>query len=97
MCEYIYLLQEREFIKSNENVYKIGKTKQENLKRIGNYPIGTILLFQIICNDCDTNEKELIKIFRNKYESRKDIGNEYFKGNYNDMIDDIYSYIRNTN
>lgn len=35
MCstQYIYLLQEREFIKTNENIYKIGKTKQENCKR----------------------------------------------------------------
>jgi len=32
MTEYIYLLQTREFIKTNENIYKIGKTKQENLK-----------------------------------------------------------------
>ena len=29
---YIYLLQEREFLKTNENIYKIGKTMQENLK-----------------------------------------------------------------
>ena len=35
--EYIYLLQEREFIKTNEPIYKIGKTKQECLKRIINY------------------------------------------------------------
>ena len=24
--EYIYLLKEREFIKTNENIYKVGKT-----------------------------------------------------------------------
>jgi len=34
MIGYIYLLQEREFIKTKENIYKLGKTKQENLKRI---------------------------------------------------------------
>lgn len=35
---YIYLLQEREFIKTNENVYKVGMTKKENHKRFNQYP-----------------------------------------------------------
>jgi len=93
MSEYIYLLQEREFIKTTEPIYKIGKSKQENLKRICNYPNGTKLLFQIICKNCDTLEKDLIKIFKNKYELQKDIGNEYFKGDYNEMIKDIFKLI----
>ena len=91
---YIYLLQEREFLKTNENIYKIGKTKQENLKRLCNYPNGTQLIFQIICNNCDIIEKQLINTFREKYLLQKDIGNEYFKGNYKDMIDDIYNHIK---
>ena len=93
MAEYIYLMQEREFIKTKENIYKIGKTKQENLKRIGNYDNGSILIIQIKCNDCDKSEKKLITLFKEKYELQKDIGNEYFKGNCNDMRDDIYNYI----
>ncbi len=97
MTEYIYLLQTREFIKTNENIYKIGKTKQENLKRIGNYDNGTILICQFKCNDCDKIERELIKLFREKYELQKDIGNEYFKGKCDDMRDDIYNYIKNEN
>ena len=95
MTEYIYLLQEREFIKTNENIYKIGKTKQENLKRIGNYDNGSILICQFRCNDCNKLEKELKTLFREKYDLQKDIGNEYFKGNCDDMRDDIYNYIKN--
>jgi hypothetical protein len=30
--EFIYLIKEREFIKNNEEIYKIGKTKQMALK-----------------------------------------------------------------
>lgn len=71
MTEYIYLLQEREFIKTNENIYKIGKSKQSNLKRILNYPNGTILICQHMCNDCNKLEKELIKLFIKKYELQK--------------------------
>ena len=97
MTEYIYLLKTREFIKTNENIYKIGKTKQENLKRICNYEKGSILICQFKCNNCDKLEKELIKLFREKYEIQKDIGNEYFKGNSYNMMDDIYNYIKKEN
>jgi hypothetical protein len=97
MTEYIYLIQTREFIKTKENIYKIGKTTQENLKRICSYPNGTILICQFKCNDCDKLEKELIAHFKEKYELQKDIGYEYFKGNCVDMIDDIYNHIKNEN
>jgi hypothetical protein len=62
MIGYIYLLQEREFIKTKENIYKLGKTKQENLKRIQNYPNGTKLNIQLECENCDITEKNLIII-----------------------------------
>jgi phage/plasmid-associated DNA primase len=93
--EYIYLLQEREFIKTNEPVYKIGKTTQENTARFNNYPKGSKLLFQIICNNCHNNEKEIKKSFIDKYKQRKDIGLEYFEGDYKAMIKDIFDIIFN--
>ena len=63
MSNYIYLLQEREFIKTKENIYKIGMTQCENLKRFNQYPKGSCLLFQMICDDCKTIEKSIIKKF----------------------------------
>jgi hypothetical protein len=92
---YIYLLQEREFIKTNEQIYKIGKTKQINNKRLNQYPKGSILLFQIICDNCDYVEKYLINIFKKKYKHCIDIGNEYFEGFYKEMIEIIYQNIKN--
>ena len=91
--EYIYLLQEREFIKTNEPIYKIGKTKQECLKRICNYPNGTKLLIQILCNDCDKYERLLINKFKELFIHKQEIGNEYFKGNCYKMIETIYNLI----
>ena len=95
MFNSIYLIQEREFINSDENVYKIGKTKQENLKRFKQYPKGSKLILQQICDDCDILEKELISDFKNKYIHRKDIGNEYFEGDYKEMLKDIHNKITN--
>ena len=93
MPEYIYLLQEREAIRLNEPVYKVGKTKQENLKRISSYPNGTELLIQIKCDKCDTIEKDLIKLFKEKYDQKTDMGTEYFEGDCNEMIKDIYKAV----
>jgi len=81
----------------NENIYKIGKTKQENLKRFSNYPKGSKLLLQIICNDCSYYEKQLLQKFKSNYELQLDIGYEYFKGNYKKMIKDIYEIVNDTN
>jgi hypothetical protein len=92
---YIYLLQEREFIKTNESIYKIGRTKQEHNKRLNQYPKGSILLVQIICSNCVIMEKKIITFFKEKYKHRKDIGNEYFEGNSKDMIQEINNIINN--
>ena len=89
--EYIYLLQEREFVESNRPIYKIGKTKQENISRVKQYPKGSILLYQTICSDCDKLENDLKKMFNEKYVRHLEIGNEYFEGHYNDMINDIFT------
>ena len=95
VTNYIYLLQEREFIKTNENIYKIGMTKKENYTRFNQYPNGSILLFQMICNDCKTMEKIILKTFYGNFKQRKEIGSEYFEGDYTSMIDIIYSAIKN--
>jgi len=92
---YIYLLQEREFIKTKENVYKVGRTEKENHSRFNQYPKGSVLLFQMSCNDCKSIERQIINLFKEKFIQRKDIGNEYFEGDFQLMIDIIYSTIRN--
>jgi hypothetical protein len=91
--EFIYLLQEREFIKTKEPIYKIGKTKQEKLKRIKSYPNGSELLLYTVCNNCDEIEKTIINKFKSHFIHKKEFGNEYFMGNYNDMIYLIYNII----
>ena len=92
---YIYLLYLREFIRTRENIYKIGKTTQPGGKRFSQYPKGSIMLCIIICKNCHKLEKELIKLFKGKYIFQKDYGNEYFQGDYISMITDIANAIKN--
>lgn len=101
MCEtkmttsYIYLLQEREFIKTKENVYKVGRTEKENYARFNHYPKGSVLLFQMICKNCRNIEEQTKRLLKEQFTHRKDLGNEYFEGNYKIMINIIYHLISN--
>ena len=67
MTGYIYLLQEREFISLNKKIFKLGKTKQENLKRLKQYSKGSKLIIQLQCENCDIIEKNLIIIFKESF------------------------------
>jgi hypothetical protein len=97
VSNYVYLLQEREFIKTKEPIYKVGMTTKTNLSRIKSYPKGSILLFYSICNNCKTMENNLIELFKSNFIHRKDIGSEYFEGNYKDMIHFFYQTLFNEN
>ena len=94
MVQYVYLLQEREFIKTNEKIYKIGKTKQQNHNRFTKYPKDSLLLFQMSCDNCTLIENTILSIFKNNFIQRSDIGNEYFEGDSKNMIE-IISYVVN--
>jgi hypothetical protein len=88
----IYLIIEREFLKTKENIYKIGRTSQEGLDRIKQYPKGSKLILYLESKDSLEDEKELIKIFELKYKCMRDIGREYFEDNSKNIIYDITKY-----
>ena len=83
---YVYLLREREFRKTNEDIYKIGKTTQDGLKRFNSYPNGSELILHVKVNDCHSCEKNIIDIFKKEFKQVKNIGNEYFRGNVEKMM-----------
>ena len=80
----IYLIKKD---KTNENIYKLGKSK-----KILN---GTGLLYQHDCYNCDLIEKRIINIFKNEFIHRSDIGFQYFEGNSIEMIKIINDEILN--
>lgn len=88
----LYLIWEREFLKSGEKVFKIGRT--DNIRRrLSQYPKGSRLLFSIYTPDCLTAERELIRKFKSTFKPRVDIGREYFEGESYCMIDIISEYV----
>lgn len=87
MTNYVYLLREREFIKTKEHVYKIGKTRQTPKKRLAGYPKGSEVLMFVEVKNCDTTEKLIIKTFISRFKCRRDIGTEYFEGDRDTIVD----------
>ena len=89
---HLYLIWEREFIKSGEKLFKIGRT--DNIRRrLTQYPKGSRLLFSIYTPDCLTAERELIRQFKSTFDPRTDIGREYFGGESHNMIEIIADYV----
>ena len=86
---YIYLIIEREFINSNQEIYRLGKTKKTIQALSASYPVSSRICIYILCNDYNNIEKELYKIFKENYKQRLDIGYNYFEGNSSKMKDDI--------
>tara|TARA_B100000497_G_scaffold125791_1_gene163042 strand:- start:572 stop:1048 length:477 start_codon:yes stop_codon:yes gene_type:complete len=90
---YIYLLREREFLKTNEEIYKIGKTI--NIKnRMPSYPKDSRLYLCFYCpSDIDAVEKHLISVLeRICLRKRTDIGSEYFEGDVRELMANLLDY-----
>lgn len=88
---YLYVLQEREFIRTKEPIYKVGFTKQDGFKRFNGYSKGSILHLYCRANDVINKEKKLLKILNNKFIKRSDFGNELFEGNIEEIKNTVYN------
>lgn len=53
---YLYIIKEREFIKTNEEIYKIGCTN-DIIRRFKQYPKNSIIIYYMIHNDYKNIEK----------------------------------------
>ena len=96
--EYIYIIHERTFVKTNTNIYKIGKTK--NIKtRLNGYSKGSKLLFTIPCKDCSLMETQILNYLKSNdnFIQAKEYGNEYFICDLNILINDIHNLVKNEN
>jgi hypothetical protein len=91
---YIYIIREREFLKTKENIYKIGKTCNKEVKRLQSYPKGSRLICTFFVQDCHTVERDLISKFKIEFKQRKDIGTEYFEGDISKMRNLLWGEVK---
>ena len=88
--EYVYLLHEREFLNSGRQLYKIGRTSQSPNDRFDDYPKGSCVVFYLRVPDSKATEKAIKTAFKLKFKQDRDIGQEYFEGDVNDMIQSLF-------
>ena len=92
--EGVYMIHTRELHTLKLPIYKLGRSyKLDN--RIIQYSKRSQILFVMNCEDSVICEKYLIKLFKEKFKQRLDYGTEYFEGDKNTMIREIFNYIDN--
>jgi hypothetical protein len=88
----IYLIKLREFIRTNENVYKVGRSENPII-RLKSYPKNSEVKFIIACDECVIVEKLIINNLKKNFIHCENYGNEYFKGNELEIIKKIINTI----
>jgi hypothetical protein len=81
---YIYLIQESKYVKTNESIYKIGRTKDLN-ESMSSYSKDCNLLIVWGSHNLNVDKRKVKKFFDNTYKKRNDIGNEYYEGNLREV------------
>ena len=97
---YIYIIRECDFVRLNENIYKIGRTAKINPEdRFQKYRKGTEIIGFFKVNDSVECENKIIKCFSNhtNITKMKEYGKEYFKGDRNELLKEILQIVKNYN
>ena len=97
MSGHIYIIQLASFKEKNLNVYKIGMTEQQKIiNRLRSYDRGYKLIYNEFTSDVKNKEREILKIFNDKFTPYKEgdyeRSKEYFTGDINHMKQVIYDY-----
>jgi hypothetical protein len=84
---YFYIIQLREFIKTKENIYKIGMSNRLELEeRMKEYPKFSHKYLELKVNSPKSFETIIKKFFDFKFKKRIEYGTEYFEGDIDKMI-----------
>ena len=97
---YVYILRECDFVRLNENIYKIGRTAKINPEdRFQKYRKGTEIIGFFKVNDSVECENKIIKCFSNHSNIIKmnEYGKEYFQGNKNELLIEMLQIVINYN
>jgi hypothetical protein len=92
----IYIIKLSEHIRCKDNIFKVGMTTRGVNNRLKGYPKNSKILFSMnvknaklcerfVLENC-RKETKLIKCDRNNKEEYKRLGNEYFEGDFNLLL-----------
>lgn len=93
VSDYIYIVHCEQHL--HTNIYKIGRTSQQEFRRFNGYPKNSELLLYIHVNDSHAIELELLTLFKEKYVQISSAGVEYFQGDVKEMVRDVVNICLN--
>jgi hypothetical protein len=97
---YVYIIRECDFVRLNEDIYKIGWTAKTNPEdRFQKYRKGTEIIGLFRVNDSIECENKIIKCFSNHTNITKmnEYGKEYFQGDKNELLNEILQIVKHYN
>jgi len=83
--KYLYLIKTRASVNIKENVYKIGRTNNFEIRKL-HYMKGFKIFLLIPTRYTKKKEKIIINIFQNEFITRLDYGREFFEGNLKNLV-----------
>ncbi len=92
--DYIYVIQTREYINKNENVYKIGRTGLIRERMNTRYPEHSKIYFINPVNNIRLCETYLLRTLRYRNFIVKQ-GREYFEGNIDEILNIVKEILNN--
>ena len=97
---YVYIIRECDFVRLNEDIYKIGRTAKINPEdRFQKYRKGTEIVGFFGVKDSIECENKIIKCFSNHINIKKmnEYGKEYFQGDKNILLNEILQIVKHYN
>jgi hypothetical protein len=85
---HIYIIHEREFIRVQEQTYKIGETEKPH-RRFSGYPKSSQLMYLCPVKDSRFVEQAVKKRFGDLFIQKQEYGIEYFNGAISIMMNEI--------
>lgn len=79
-----YIVHEREYYIRNIPIYKIGRTL-DLFQRKKAYPKGSVFLYAQVSQHIQLVENHAVILFKTLFKHRKDLGREYFEGDFYSM------------
>ena len=92
IMEGIYLIHPREFVSTDLSIYKLGRSNNID-NRVKQYPKGSNILCMLMCKNSIACENYLINLFKNKFTQNTYYGSEYFEGDKQMMIREIFNHL----
>jgi hypothetical protein len=93
---FVYLLQEREFFRSGEPIYTVGRAF-DMIARFRKYPPSSVFIRCLPCVDAADTENRLVEEFKEIFVHRHDFGDNNFEGNCEQMKDAMIDVVWSKN